>query len=147
MPSAVMIILRGSLAPQHLASSANMTTFRGSLESQNDTSSCCEWRAGLQIWRVPKNILNKEWWTANKGWSSSLGARKCNNTSMLRISKLWNITHITHATDQSSCLYRASVTIKTLYYRTDAQIYNLWIQLKLPYFSIDNARAIYTKKV
>jgi len=24
----------------------------------------------------------------------------------------------------SSCLYRASVTIKTLYYPTDAQIYN-----------------------
>jgi len=26
--------------------------------------------------------------------------------------------------DQSSCLYRASVTIKTLYHPTDAQIYN-----------------------
>jgi len=25
---------------------------------------------------------------------------------------------------KSSCLYRASVTIKTLYYTTDAQIYN-----------------------
>jgi len=27
--------------------------------------------------------------------------------------------------EQSSCLYRASMTIKTLYYPTDAQIYNL----------------------
>jgi len=25
---------------------------------------------------------------------------------------------------KSSCLYRASMTIKTLYYQTDAQIYN-----------------------
>jgi len=29
----------------------------------------------------------------------------------------------TEASSQSSCLYRASVTIKTLYYPTDAQIY------------------------
>jgi len=92
-----MIILKGSLARQHLASSVSMTTLRGSLESQNGTSPCCGWTAGLQIWRVPKNILNKEWWTANKGWYSSLGARKSNNPSMLRISKLWNITHRPHA--------------------------------------------------
>ena len=32
---------------------------------------------------------------------------------------------------QSSCLYRASMTIKTLYYPTDAQIYNSHIQLEL----------------
>jgi hypothetical protein len=64
-----------------------MTTLRESLVSQNGTSSCCGWRNDLQIWREA-NILNKEWWTANKGWSSSLGARKSNNPSMLRISKL-----------------------------------------------------------
>jgi len=29
-----------------------------------------------------------------------------------------------HGNEQSSCLYRASVTIKTLYYLADAQIYN-----------------------
>jgi hypothetical protein len=28
---------------------------------------------GLQIWRVPANILNKQSRTADKGWSSSLG--------------------------------------------------------------------------
>jgi hypothetical protein len=27
---------------------------------------------GLQIWRVVVNILNKQLWTADKGWSSSL---------------------------------------------------------------------------
>jgi len=32
-----------------------------------------------------------------------------------------------------SCSYRASVTIKTLYYPTDAQIYNSFIQLELLY--------------
>jgi len=32
---------------------------------------------------------------------------------------------------KSSCLYRASMTIKTLYYPTDAQIYNSYIQLEL----------------
>jgi hypothetical protein len=28
---------------------------------------------GLQIWRVPAKILNKQLRTADKGWSSSLG--------------------------------------------------------------------------
>jgi hypothetical protein len=28
---------------------------------------------GLQIWRVAANILNKQSWTDDKGWSSSLG--------------------------------------------------------------------------
>jgi hypothetical protein len=28
---------------------------------------------GLQIWRVAANILNKQSWTANSGWYSSLG--------------------------------------------------------------------------
>jgi hypothetical protein len=28
---------------------------------------------GLQIWRVTANILNKEYWTTDKGWSSRLG--------------------------------------------------------------------------
>jgi hypothetical protein len=28
---------------------------------------------GLQIWRGAANILNKQWWTADKRWSSSLG--------------------------------------------------------------------------
>jgi hypothetical protein len=30
-------------------------------------------RNGLQIWRVATDILNKQSWTAKKGWSSSLG--------------------------------------------------------------------------
>jgi hypothetical protein len=29
---------------------------------------------GLQMWRVATNIMNKQSWTTNKGWSSSLGA-------------------------------------------------------------------------
>jgi hypothetical protein len=37
---------------------------------------------GLQIWRVAANILNKQSWTADKGWSSSLGVgRGANNSS------------------------------------------------------------------
>jgi len=28
---------------------------------------------GLKVWRVAANILNKQLWTAAKGWSSSLG--------------------------------------------------------------------------
>jgi hypothetical protein len=27
----------------------------------------------LQFWKVAVNILNKQLWTADKGWSSSLG--------------------------------------------------------------------------
>ena len=29
--------------------------------------------AGLQIWRLAGNILNKQSWTDDQGWSSSLG--------------------------------------------------------------------------
>jgi hypothetical protein len=37
---------------------------------------------GLQIWRVAANILNKQSWTADNGWSSSLGVeRGANNSS------------------------------------------------------------------
>jgi hypothetical protein len=28
---------------------------------------------GLQIWRIAVNILNKQSWTAERGWPSSLG--------------------------------------------------------------------------
>ena len=37
---------------------------------------------GLQIWRVAANILNKQLWTADKRWSSSLEfGRRTNNPS------------------------------------------------------------------
>ena len=35
----------------------------------------------LQIWRVGTNILNKQLWTANKGWFSSLGVGLGGNSS------------------------------------------------------------------
>jgi hypothetical protein len=36
----------------------------------------------LQFWRAAANILNKQSWTAEKGWSSSLGVgRGANNSS------------------------------------------------------------------
>jgi hypothetical protein len=36
----------------------------------------------FQVWRVAENILNKQWRTADKGWSSSLGVwRGANNSS------------------------------------------------------------------
>jgi hypothetical protein len=38
----------------------------GPLSPQHGVSSGCRWR-------VAANILNKQSWTANKGWSSSLG--------------------------------------------------------------------------
>jgi len=35
---------------------------------------------GLQIWKVAANILNKQVWTADKGWHSSLGVgHRANN--------------------------------------------------------------------
>jgi hypothetical protein len=37
---------------------------------------------GLQIWRVAAGVLNKQSWTADKGWSSSFGVgRGANNSS------------------------------------------------------------------
>jgi hypothetical protein len=35
----------------------------------------------LQFWRVAVNILNKQSWTADKGWSTSLGVRRGANNS------------------------------------------------------------------
>jgi hypothetical protein len=43
-----------------------------SLSQGHGESSGCGWRNGLQIWRVAANILNKQSWTAEKGWSSRL---------------------------------------------------------------------------
>jgi hypothetical protein len=46
-------------------------------------NSGCRWRDGLQIWKVAANILNKQLWRAEKGWSSSLGVgRGANNPSL-----------------------------------------------------------------
>ncbi|KAJ4438237.1 hypothetical protein ANN_14176 [Periplaneta americana] len=43
----------------------------------------------LQIWRVSANILNKQSWTADKEWSSSLGVgRRANNPSPLMLGDL-----------------------------------------------------------
>jgi hypothetical protein len=40
---------------------------------------------GLHMWRVAANILNKQSWTADKGWSSSLWVgRGANNSSLLK---------------------------------------------------------------
>jgi len=36
---------------------------------------------GLQIWKVAVNLLNKQSWTADKGWSSSLGVGRGANKS------------------------------------------------------------------
>jgi hypothetical protein len=39
-------------------------------------------RDGLQLWRLAANILNKQPWSNDKGWSSSLGVgRGANNPS------------------------------------------------------------------
>jgi len=35
----------------------------------------------LQIWKVAVNILNKQLWTADSGWSSSLGVGPWANNS------------------------------------------------------------------
>jgi hypothetical protein len=45
----------------------------GSLSSQHCVSSGCGWRNSLQVWKVAANVLNKQSWGADKGWSSSLG--------------------------------------------------------------------------
>jgi len=51
------------------------------------------------IWRVPVNILNKQSRTAEKGWSSSLGAgQSANNSSLLQRILLRN-SHTDKASD------------------------------------------------
>jgi hypothetical protein len=53
----------------------------GPLSPRHSASSGCGWREGLQIRRVAANILNKQSWTGNKGWSSSLGVGRGANKS------------------------------------------------------------------
>ena len=38
---------------------------------------------GPPTWRIAVNILNKQPWTADKGWSSSLGVGRGGNNSSL----------------------------------------------------------------
>jgi len=50
------------------------------------TTAWCDLRLQIEerppIWRVAVNILNKQSWTVEKGWSSSLGVgRSANNSS------------------------------------------------------------------
>jgi hypothetical protein len=48
---------------------------------------------GLQIWRGAANILNKQTWTADKGWSSDLGVgRGANNSSPYKRTMLRSIS-------------------------------------------------------
>jgi len=60
-----------------------------------------------------RGVGGKKDWIRNRGnkW------RRC--VTIVRHRKL-----ITTVQVEFSCLYRASVTIKTLYYPTDAQVYN-----------------------
>ena len=38
---------------------------------------------GLQIWRLAANVLNKQSWTADQKWSSSLGVwHEANNLTL-----------------------------------------------------------------
>ena len=51
------------------------------------TAWCVPWVAdggvGLQIWRLAANILNKQSWTADQEWPSSLGVwREANNLTL-----------------------------------------------------------------
>jgi hypothetical protein len=47
----------------------------------------------LQIWRVVVNVLNKQLWTANKGWSFSMGVGQGANNSLSKTSLLQDVTH------------------------------------------------------
>jgi hypothetical protein len=59
-----------------------MRLISGSLSPWHSVSSGCGWRNGPQIWRVAVNTLNKQSWTAEKGWSSSFRVgRGANNSS------------------------------------------------------------------
>jgi hypothetical protein len=50
---------------------------------------------GLQIWRVTVNVLNKQSWAADKGWTSSLGVgRGANNASPYKSNALRNVSQI-----------------------------------------------------
>jgi hypothetical protein len=42
-------------------------------------------RVGLQIWRLAANILNKQSWTVDQEWSSSLGVwHEVNNLTLVQ---------------------------------------------------------------
>jgi hypothetical protein len=65
----------------------------GPLSLRHGMSSGCRWREVLQIWGVAANILNKQSWTADKGWSSTLGVgHGANNPSVLKFLLLQNVS-------------------------------------------------------
>jgi hypothetical protein len=54
----------------------------GSLSPQHGASSGCGWKNGLLLLRVDVNILDKQPWTNDKGWFSSVGVgHGANNSS------------------------------------------------------------------
>jgi hypothetical protein len=52
-----------------------------SLSTHYGASLGYEWRNGLQIWKVAADTLNKQFRTADKGWSPRLGVWKVANNS------------------------------------------------------------------
>jgi hypothetical protein len=59
----------------------------GPLSPRHGASSGCGWREVLRLRRLAANILNKQLWTADKGWPSSLEiGRGANNHPTVKIS-------------------------------------------------------------
>jgi hypothetical protein len=78
-----LLVMQFSLISRHLSVRKELhylmyvieleSMLRGSLSPQHGASSGCGCRNGLQQWRLTANVLNKKSWTDNKGWPSSLG--------------------------------------------------------------------------
>ena len=56
----------------------------GFLSPWHGVFSGCRWKNGFQTWRVVVNILYKQSWTADSGWSSSLGVAEVLTTPHLK---------------------------------------------------------------
>jgi hypothetical protein len=60
-------------------------------------------------WRADANVLNRQWWTANKGWSSRLGIGRETHSKKQYVTKCYTV----HGVGGGSCEHgnRASVSI------------------------------------
>jgi hypothetical protein len=75
------------------------------------------------IWRVAANILNKQWRTADEGWSSSLGVgRGADNSSPLKQAQSRNIQTCLHC----SLVFVILSTVHMVGFNVSS--YTTWVQ-------------------
>ena len=83
---------------------------------------------GLQIWRVPANVMIKQPRTKDKGWSFIWGVYQgANNTLPSEIQTMLNVTHdLRHGKLHCNDVMNKSVTLRLIWHEQNVRV---WIGL------------------